>query len=446
VKSYALRVVAPAVGCGSGGGSLAMRTATSGGRRVFIYLDHLPRSTGSGSHLRFYSNVQAYVDLGFAVEVVEVSTQASGNILPGDLASVAVRHVPVLTDDPGMSGRLAYRLALPSAAAFRYYFPKYSAVHSAARSRSTRYPDALHHFEGESTGSVLPFLSLGRAIWSLNDLPSAVVRSGTNISCSLENRSPKPSERREARFLARAERWIAKCAPLILCISEADCKHIRAEWRRERVETLPMSVPLAESYNDGDRRPRTDGTLTLLHLGRTAHLPSFRSLEFLLEQVLPSLADRFRQRLRFLVVGSCDGQDARSQRVRQLAARFPREISLLRYVEDLRAVFRESDLQVVASTEATGLRTRIIESFAAGLPVLSTTAAAMGIAGLRPGQNIILADGPEAFGAALVSASAQPEYLRSVARCARRTYDDYFSRRVVAERLGVLLGWYLPDL
>ena len=44
-----------------------------------------------------------------------------------------------------------------------------------------------------------------------------------------------------------------------------------------------------------------------------------------------------------------------------------------------RALFGEAvgsaDVQLVASTDATGLRTRIVESFALGLPVLNATAA-----------------------------------------------------------------------
>ena len=45
-------------------------------KRVFLYMDEAPRQTGSGAQLRFYSNLRAYVDLGFEAEVVCVGRTA----------------------------------------------------------------------------------------------------------------------------------------------------------------------------------------------------------------------------------------------------------------------------------------------------------------------------------------------------------------------------------
>lgn len=63
---------------------------------------------------------------------------------------------------------------------------------------------------------------------------------------------------------------------------------------------------------------------------------------------------------------------------------------LLGFVPDLEPLYRDCQLQVVTATEASGLRTRIVESFARGLPVLSILPAAKGVAGLNPGVNILL--------------------------------------------------------
>ena len=111
-------------------------------------------------------------------------------------------------------------------------------------------------------------------------------------------------------------------------------------------------------------------------------------------------------------------------------------------VPDLMPLYASSDLQVAASTEATGLRTRVVESFAFGLPVLSTTAASRGVAGIRSGENIVLADTPDAWVQALESILESPAQLSRLARNARATYDTMHSSAVAAAALDYFLAKY----
>src|SRR4051794_11377582 len=94
-------------------------------RRAFLYMDDLPRATGSGAQVRFYSNVCAYLDNGFDVEVVRVTSvgaidQRDATGLPYQLAVVAAQPATA-----SLMARVSYRLALPNRSACRYYFPKY---------------------------------------------------------------------------------------------------------------------------------------------------------------------------------------------------------------------------------------------------------------------------------------------------------------------------------
>jgi glycosyltransferase involved in cell wall biosynthesis len=111
------------------------------------------------------------------------------------------------------------------------------------------------------------------------------------------------------------------------------------------------------------------------------------------------------------------------------------------FVEDIRSAYRRNDLQVVATTQTTGgLRTRIIESWAFGMPVLSTTKGAVGVEHLAPGDNILIADDPRDFARNLRELIHAPERLDEIALAARRTYDAYHSRRAVADTLRELLN------
>jgi polysaccharide biosynthesis protein PslH len=191
-----------------------------------------------------------------------------------------------------------------------------------------------------------------------------------------------------------------------------------------------MSVPIVSGRLC--KGPHDQPELRMLHLGRTAHLPTYRSLEFLLGHVFPLLPAEVLSRVRLDVAGSAGGTDVRSAHIRQLAAGYPRQVRLLGFVEDLDQLYATSDLQVVASTEATGLRTRIVESFAKGVPVLSTTTAATGILGLQPGTNILIADTAPGFAQVLAKLVSDRSSLARVSEHAYELYSAQYARSVVA--------------
>jgi glycosyltransferase involved in cell wall biosynthesis len=200
-----------------------------------------------------------------------------------------------------------------------------------------------------------------------------------------------------------------------------------------------MSIP----GDGGDRKVGNwmqDGRLHLLHLGRLSHLPSYRSLEFLFENVFPLLPPQVLDRIAVHVVGKID-DDERSRRVLALASAY-KNVSFIGFVEDITPYYKACDLQLVASTDAAGLRTRIIESFAYGLPVLSTSIGARGIAGLQPNEHLLIADDAEQFVAQLSRLLHSPNILDELSRKGRDFYVTHQSRAVVASTLAGCLSRY----
>lgn len=406
-------------------------------KRVFIYLNTMPRKQGSGASLRYYSNVRAYLDLGFEVEVIQLADAPDGSEPDEDLRPVKWTRVFERGGRPSLLGRLLYRAGVPSRPAVEYYFPYHSAV---AREVAARAPGAIHQLEGEAYANVLPWLPEGtRAVLSLHDIPSAVVESSIKIVCEAQRRGPTTPERRELRFVRRAERLMAQHAPLILCISDHDRERVLTELGCARAEYLPMSIP-----DEGAARRREgwmpDGKLRLLHLGRVSHLPSFRSLEFLFEQVFPRLPPRLLERISLDVVGRAD-LDERSKKIFAAAAPYA-NVTFRGFVEDVMPFYRRSDVQIVSSTDATGLRTRIVESFAYGLPVLSTSVAACGIRGIEAGEQLLIADTPEEFAASLELLIESPGRLSELSREGLDFYAEHQSRAAVASELSRCLRHY----
>jgi glycosyltransferase involved in cell wall biosynthesis len=186
---------------------------------------------------------------------------------------------------------------------------------------------------------------------------------------------------------------------------------------------------------------RSDGHLRLLHVGALDLPANYSSLEFLFTRVFPLLDADTISRLKFEVAGTSAVGHARTQAIMEMARPYPM-VRFSGFVEDIRTAYARNDLQVVASTRATGRRSRIIESWAYGMPVLCTTVAAGGVRYLEPGRNLLLANDPRDFARILQELIHAPNRLDEIAVSARQTYDAKFGRQAVADALRNLLNEY----
>jgi glycosyltransferase involved in cell wall biosynthesis len=96
------------------------------------------------------------------------------------------------------------------------------------------------------------------------------------------------------------------------------------------------------------------------------------------------------------------------------------------YVSDLVPILRESAVLVVPVQSGSGMRVKILEAFARGIPVVSTTLGVEGIAA-RAGEHLLIADTPGAFATAVTQILREPETSARLARAGRelvcRRYD-----------------------
>ena len=405
-----------------------------GTSQVFMYMDEWPHATGSGHHLRFHSNTAAWVDLGWDVTVVRVTEKPTP---PPDWPGVRMEQV--VSDGPSatLAGKLQYRLGWVGQAGCAFYFGKHRAMLEAVKERQRRAPRALHQLEDYTLGNVTPFLPGLNAVFSHHDLAAEAFGAVSRISADLDRRGPTPAETREIRFVAAAEERICRASRLILCISDHDRQVLQERFGLRHAVYFPMSVtpeqPVVRTAGDGQ-------TLRIAHVGRVSHLPTYRSLEQILGEVFPRLQPETLDHLQLRVAGKLDEGHPRCQRILALAEPFRKQVVFTGFVDDLGAEYARADLQVVASTEASGLRTRIVESMAWGIPVLSTTVAARGIAGLDPGRNILLADKPEEFAAELDRLAKARNRLLAISAGGIELYRTRNSRRAVAAQLEKLLA------
>lgn len=93
-------------------------------------------------------------------------------------------------------------------------------------------------------------------------------------------------------------------------------------------------------------------------------------------------------------------------------------VHLTGWVPEIDPFVQESRLLVVPMRAGSGMRVKILEAMARGLPVVSTSVGCEGI-GVEPGKHLLLADTPDAFAAAVLRVLSDDDLAASLAAQAR---------------------------
>ena len=129
--------------------------------------------------------------------------------------------------------------------------------------------------------------------------------------------------------------------------------------------------------------------------------------------------------------------------------RASRRISVVGYAREVEPYLAKASLLAVPLRSGSGMRVKILEAFARGLPVVATTLGYEGIEA-TPGEHLLVADDPAAFAAAVVRLAERRSYWpaalpsnarrlvkakydwRCVGQALDAVYDSLFAGRVVS--------------
>ncbi len=163
---------------------------------------------------------------------------------------------------------------------------------------------------------------------------------------------------------------------------------------------------------------------TMLFVGSFRHLPNQEALMWLTSSVLPAVLQK-RPGARLLIVGS----DPPPPHV------LPSQggaIEIRGFVPDVRDAFREPAVFVCPILAGSGVRVKLLEAFASGIPCVSTRIGAEGLA-RTPGEFCRLADDPEAFANEIIDLFDRPD-VEMVTR-ARREVEENWDMRAITVKL-----------
>jgi len=194
----------------------------------------------------------------------------------------------------------------------------------------------------------------------------------------------KVIQRFDAYKLQRYEHSVMSEFQLAVCCSKEDGAIIRA---------LNPEVPITEIGNGVDvslfvPTEETAGPPTLLYVGTMHYYPNIDAIHYFFQEIHPHLA-RLVPDVRVVIVGHDPPAEILAWQ------RLP-GIEITGSVSDVRPYLAKSTAVIVPLRLGSGTRLKILESTAAGRPVVSTSVGAEGL-GMRHGEHLLIADDPGQF-------------------------------------------------
>jgi len=355
-----------------------------------------------------------------------------------ELASRCELHVVVLLDS---AGQLAAHAELDGICASTHYMVRPLGVPGLVGSiephavREFRIPDLawlIHRqiYTRRIDVVQLEYTVLGQYAGGFRRIPNILFEHDVYFQ-SIARRLPfiaSVVERIQARWeYLRALRWELRMLPVLDRIQVCS---------RDNADYLLSFLPQLEGrIDDGFRAGidtwrytyRTEGRepFTILFLGSFRHTPNLEALTWFVEEVLPLVVAE-EPRARVMVVGS--------DPPKRSSFRHAEAVELVGFVEDVRDPLARYSLFVCPILSGSGVRVKLLEAFAAGIPVVSTRLGAEGLAD-RDGEICALADEPAEFARRVVDLLRDPQKAEELAARAREEVVTKRDIRGMTERL-----------
>ena len=219
---------------------------------------------------------------------------------------------------------------------------------------------------------------------------------------------------------ARFERRFFGAAQGVLFVAEPDAGVFRRIAPRTPTYVVHNGVDTDYFRPLGTPRQRD----TLVFEGNMGFAPNVEAAVYFVRDVLPLI--RKQRPVRLALVGIRP-----APAVQALAGP---DVEVTGVVDDVRPYLDRAAVFVCPMLSGAGIKNKILQAWAMGIPVVGTTAATGGLA-VRDGENVLLGDTPQALAAAVLRALEDSDLARRLGDGGRRTALEHYTWAAKAREL-----------
>jgi glycosyltransferase involved in cell wall biosynthesis len=369
-------------------------------RRLLFVSPCTPDPRGTGWEQRAYSFLLAYsrfmdIDLWFVPTADNLDLSRSPS-LPTLCKSLTAFYASVFNDV--QSGFLSrFRLKVQSA----------DVVHI------SRFPELVH------------VIGHRCIVWDIDELPDFVRHSGWGEHSSGSPDAKFEQLRADYRHAVQNSKAVIGCSPLE---QPPDC------------HTFTV-IPNIVNFPSRSEAAIHEKNLRLLFVGNLNFAPNIEALVFLAEKVVPIL-DQLVPGICITIVGRAPNMDFARATIAllQQSNRFEFAID----VQDCTPHYNQSTVAIVPLQSGAGTRIKILEAFAHGCPVVSTTKGCEGL-DVHHDNELLIADSAEGFAQACVDFLRGSPLRERIAKNARAFVALNHSQQLVDRLLALTVSNLLND-
>ena len=243
--------------------------------------------------------------------------------------------------------------------------------------------------------------------------------------CETERSLPRRAFNRieHARFRRFEQQWWRRVDGVIVT-SDREIGAVRAEAPETPLAVVPNAVDL-EYFRPG---PAEVEPFTVVFNGILTYRPNVDAAAYLVQEVWPRVL-RHCPQARLVLVGRNEGVDLRP--LRQAG------VVVVGEVPDIRDYLRTACAVAVPVRMGGGTRLKVVEAFAMGKAMVSTSLGCEGLEAVD-GEHLLIADDADGFAARLLDLFGDPALRARLGRAGRSLVEREYSWDLAGERLDAL--------
>jgi glycosyltransferase involved in cell wall biosynthesis len=223
---------------------------------------------------------------------------------------------------------------------------------------------------------------------------------------------------------------LTKNVDAVICMTEPDARELSKFC--PSIPTYVINTGVDLDYFRPPDHPAVDPRM--IFVGAFQHLPNVEAMKYFCQEVLPLVRSRIPG-IELFVVGS--NPPSSIVGLTEISG-----VQVTGFVPDIRPFMAQSSIYIVPLNLGVGIRGKILEAWAMGMAVVSTS---VGCAGLRyeNNRNILIADTAQQFADQIFSLVKDPSRRQYLGEEGRRTVEKYYGWEGSVRQLETLYRHYI---
>jgi len=211
------------------------------------------------------------------------------------------------------------------------------------------------------------------------------------------------------------------------CMERADSVWVVSTEESNDIQPyVKRTVAIPTIHKTEDRRLPYERRKGIVFLGGFAHQPNVDAVAYFCEKILPAVREMLPD-IPVTIAGSNPTAE-----VKNLAERY--SVQVVGYIADHRALLKSARVGIAPLRFGAGMKGKIGEYLACGLPCVTTTVGAEGLK-LINGENAMIKDDPYEFASAVVSLYTDPVAWEMISKNGAQLVDKNFSPKSIANTI-----------